>query len=223
AVDDEVARRSHRHEVLDTGADDVEILAPSERPRIIAQAAALAAVHAHGAIGAAHEHEADPRQAGDVAGKVRVARVDLLQVQRLFGVDEVDERIRPGRHDTHPLALERLGSAIDPRAEILVEIVDEALEQAVAAVAAYRLDAAREVTAARPARTDFTHAGGIEELGEQHVFERAPARQLLVRHAVRLPVIGEDVQVVAVLGHAAADARELMDGAIDASERAARP
>ena len=150
-------------------------------------------------------------------------RASICSRLRLFGVDEVDERIRPGRHDTHPLALERLGSAIDPRAEILVEIVDEALEQAVAAVAAYRLDAAREVTAARPAGTDFTHADGIEELGEEHVFEGAPARQLMVRHAMRLPVIGEDVQVVVVLGHAAANARELMNGAIDASERAARP
>ena len=90
-------------------------------------------------------------------------------------------------------------------------------------MAPHRLDAAREVTTVRMIRAHLTHARGIEEFVEEDLLERAAAAQLLERHAVRLSVIGQDVEVVAVLGHAPHDARELVDGAIDAPQRAPRP
>src|SRR5204862_6018061 len=102
---------------------------PRERPGLVAPTIALAAVGADHAVGTPREDEADPRHTRDRVRQLGLSRVDLVDRQWLIRVDEVHERVRPRRDHADTPALERFGSAVDPGAEVLVEIVDEPLEQ----------------------------------------------------------------------------------------------
>ena len=161
--------------------------------------------------------------AREILGQSGPPLLDALDGQRLGVVDEVDERVRAGRDDADVVALVRLlHLAEDPRKTIL-DVIEEALEVAGGAAHAQRLDAAGQMPASgRAFGTDGPSLGRREEVLEDHALEAPAAAELPERLAQRLPVVGEDIKVVRVLGHATAHAPDLLDRVVDAPQAAQR-
>ena len=110
----------------------------------------------------------------------------------------------------------------DPRKAVL-DVVEESLEVPWRAAHTEGLDAAGEAVApGRTLGTDGAGPGGCEEVLEDHALEAPPAAELAEGLGPRLPVIGEDIKVVRVLGHATAHAPDLLDRVVDAPQAAQR-
>ena len=130
-------------------------------------------------------------------------------------VQKVDEGVGPGRDHPHPVVLVRLLDLAQTPREVVLEVVDEALHDAGDPPRSERLDAgARGGGPCGSARRHLVGAGRRQELLEQHGARdgRPPVRSVVGR-AVRLAVVGQHVEVVAVLGHPAQHPPELVDRA----------
>ena len=162
---------------------------------------ALAAPEADRPPGAAGEDHPDACALREGAGQTRIARVDRLQEHRLGGVDEVDERVRAGRDHPDAGALARLANV---EVGLESELRPPRLE---GRALGRRRDRARRLGGA-PAEHPL----------EEGALERLPAAHDAIRRGRGLTVVREDEEVVAMLGHAAEDAADLAERAVDAAQ-----
>src|SRR5439155_1019688 len=106
--------------------------------------------------------------------------------QRRLLVDEVDERIRPGRDDADIVALVRLLHLTEDPRKAVLDVVEESLEVPWRAAHTEGLDAAGEAVApGRTLGTDGAGPGGCEEVLEDHALEAPPAGSASRRSTAR--------------------------------------
>ena len=139
-------------------------------------------------------------------------------VERRRGVQHVEEGVGAGRD--HPDAVLLVRFRLAAPQEVLVEIVEEVLEESrrsppAGADPAHQPEPRPDLGLRRPRR--------IQELVEDPPLEPLAAGEIPVGRARRLAVVGQDVEIVPVLGHAAQHAPELADRAVHATQRPERP
>src|SRR5205807_1514255 len=142
------------------------------------------------------------------------------QAQRLDVVEEVDEHVGARRDHAHAAALAGLLQLTQEPGEVVLQVVHEALHDAGSTAGADGLDAGRHPAALGPAGPDLVGAARRQEVLEQHALDAAAAGQPVERRAVGLAVIGQHVEVPAMLGDAPGRAPELVDRAVDRAQHA---
>ena len=176
-----------------------------------------------GPFGRAREDEPHASVARELLRQPRESPLELVDGQRRVGRRHVEEGIRAGGDDADRRRARTPRACPRPRSRPPCSASSSG-RRIRAAERRRPTPYARNPWPAQRARGSRQRAGfgrpGDDAFVEERALQRHAARELAVLPAGHLTVVGQDEDVVLMLGKPVDDAADLADGAIDAVERA---